>query len=153
MDTTLRRSAAPGMVEDLATLIHEGLTISSVSWLYGHERYEINAFTYGAAAFAAAARMLASEWHPVAKVAGELGMELHVDRPGCRIRVVDVSGKVCQRVLVGTDVVEEQVPDPAWEGEVPMVTVRREVPRYELRCPPSVLALGDRSDETAEVSS
>lgn len=170
MSTTANTDTRPQQVgqhvpmDDVAAALNRicqaGLTLDSATRSYRREGYDVVVYTHGADEFATAARLLAglggiglrSTGTTVEKRAGDHGMELHADHGTCHVRVLDLSSEVCKRVLVGTDVVEEQVPDPAWEGEVPMVTVTREVPRYEVVCPPSVLALADRSDETVAVS-
>jgi hypothetical protein len=103
---------------------------------------ELRCYTYGAEPFAASTRALAALAGKVEKESTDDGLLIVGVIDGIRITVRDTSDQVCKKVLVGTDVVTEEVPDPDWDGDVPMVTVTREVPRYQIVCPDSVLALG-----------
>ena len=47
---------------------------------------------------------------------------------------------VCERVVVGTETVTREVPDPELVAEVPTITVTEEREIVEWRCPPSLLA-------------
>jgi hypothetical protein len=47
---------------------------------------------------------------------------------------------VCERIVVGTETVTEEVPDPELLAKVPTVTVTEEVEIVEWRCPDSLLA-------------
>ena len=48
--------------------------------------------------------------------------------------------EVCEQVQVGTREVTEEIPDPAHMIDVPTITVTREEPVYEWRCPESILS-------------
>jgi hypothetical protein len=47
---------------------------------------------------------------------------------------------VCERVVVGTETIETEVPDPEALKNVPTIKVTETVEQVEWRCPPSLLA-------------
>jgi len=68
---------------------------------------------------------------------------------GLHIKVVAARDEVCERVVVGTREVTEEVPDPQALAAVPKVTVTRTVEEVEWRCTPLLSRDGDRDVELA----
>lgn len=61
-----------------------------------------------------------------------------------RVRLVTERSEVCEKVKVGTKLVDK--PDPDYEApEVPTIKVEEDI--FEWKCPPSILALADKSNE------
>lgn len=58
--------------------------------------------------------------------------ELH----GLTIKLNAFRDDVCTRVVVGTEIVVEEIPDPKFMAEVPTVLVREEREVVEWKCPP-----------------
>ena len=73
---------------------------------------------------------------------------------GLHIKVICDRGEVCERVVVGTEEVTKEVPDPEYVAAAPMVTVTETVEQVEWRCG-SILADaadGPLADEMAIAS-
>jgi hypothetical protein len=62
------------------------------------------------------------------------GFELHGQLGGLYVKVLARREQVCERVVVGTEEITRQVPDPA--VQVPMVEVTETVEKVQWRCSP-----------------
>lgn len=60
----------------------------------------------------------------------------HIPLQAVEIVLADERKQVCTRVVTGTETVTEEVPDPAYIADAPMVTVTHEVETIEWRCEP-----------------
>lgn len=60
--------------------------------------------------------------------------------PGVRVEINIQHHLACERVVVGTETIEREVPDPEQVEQIPLVTVTETVEKVEWRCPPSFLA-------------
>lgn len=103
-----------------------------LSWPFSHllvyvrTREQIRAFARAGARLADATTKHADEqWAGVDLQFGPI-----------RLRVYGARDGVCERVVVGTHDVTEDVPDPALMELVPLVSVTRCVEDVEWRCPP-----------------
>lgn len=76
----------------------------------------------------------------------ELSGRLH----GLKIKLTAWRAQVCERVVVDTREVTEEVPDPEALAEVPKVKQRRTVETIEWRCNPVLAAANDGGDRDAD---
>lgn len=63
-----------------------------------------------------------------------------------QLGLVELRAEVCERVVVGTETVTEEVPDPDYIAAAPTITQTREVEQVEWRCAP-VLAPVEAGDQ------
>jgi hypothetical protein len=149
MPTVEERTAYTAGLRRLADLLdtHPDCPLPYLGPIIDGRSATLDVYTHGRDELAAAARALGGR--KIARHDGKLGLVRDLD--GLRVVIVDVSGEVCEQVVVGQEV--EAVPDPqvvaqaqaAYDDAVasaPKVRVERDV--TEWRCPPSILAPRER---------
>lgn len=80
---------------------------------------------------------------------GDDWANVHVRFGPIDIEVYGKRAEVCERVVVGTEEVEEEVPDPEVLATVPKVKVTKTVEKVEWRCSPILASAGTEAEESA----
>lgn len=62
------------------------------------------------------------------------------------LTLVDIRESVCTRVVTGTEVVTEEIPDPAYIAAAPTITQAREIETVEWQCHPLLAATSRESE-------
>lgn len=97
---------------------------------------ELSVFTQTKAEAAAYARLLPGKVDKAVTDDRNYGFQLLGALHGLRVRVYAPREQVCERVVLGTETVTREVPDPEALAAVPTTTVTETVEKVEWRCTP-----------------
>ena len=123
---------------ELADALQYGLTYSGI---YAHPSQEDTA-----AALGRLARIGKAAGATVSKAIDDKRHDLVLMFGAVRVEVLASRDQVCDRVVVGTKTVTEEVPDPEALAAVPTVTQTREVEEIKWVCRPLLAADHDGPD-------